>query len=286
MKTMPVFWKSMRDYRVSIGSMTVVGILMALLDLAIYPSYRDSLSDFDISMFEGFVGAAGSITSPEGFLSGEYFSWVPLLFITVAIIAATGATAGEEMAGTMDVLLSQPVTRQRLLLEKAAGIAVALTLGVALCMPGFIVTKWFVDFPLGNLRIFEALMFGLPVVLLFEAMALWAGVTFRSRSMASMVVIGVLVASYFLQIIGAMADWLDPYRKLSPFYWSDASVVLVHGFAWLRTAGMLAVTAGFMGAALWSFEKRGVVAGRGEFHWPLLDRLRRPPEAANSVQEG
>jgi ABC-2 type transport system permease protein len=269
--------KTMRDYRIPIISMAVVAALIGLMDIAIYPQYRDSVKDFDIGFFETMVGEAGTLASPEGFLSAEFYSWVPLLFITVAIIAATGTTAGEEAAGTLDLLLAQPVTRRRLLLEKAGGLAIALTLGSLASMSGFLVAKLFTGFAIGPVRLLEATAYMVPVTLLFTTLALWAGVTFATRGAASMVVIGVVIASYFLQLLGGTVKAMNDIRKISPFYWSDASGVLVHGFDWPRAVGMLAVAGLFLGLALWSFERRDIASGRRE--WSLATLLRRKREA-------
>lgn len=282
MSRFPILRKTMRDYRVPIAAMALVAALIGLMDIAIYPSYRDSLGDFELGVFETMVGEAGSITSPEGFLSAEYFSWVPILFITVAVIAATGATAGEEAAGTLDLLLAQPISRRRLLMEKAAGLAIAASLGVLVSMLGFVAAKFFVEFDLGLWRLFEATIYMTPVILLFAALALWAGVTFTTRGVASMVVIGVVVAAYFLQLLGGAVPAMEDVRKLSPFYWSDASVVLVHGFNWLRAFGMLAAAAIFLLLALWSFERRDIASGRRE--WSLAAFLSRRRRAEAEVQ--
>lgn len=278
MSRFPVLRKTIRDYRIPVAAMALVAVLIVMMDLAIYPSYRDSLEDFEMpEAFEAMIGEAGSITTPAGFLAAEFFSWIPLLFITVAIIAATGTTAGEEASGTMDLLLAQPISRRRLLAEKAAGIAVPVTLGILVSLPAFAVMKLFVEFDVTVLRFFEGLIFVVPLVLLFGAMALWAGVTFDNRGAASMTVIGVLVFAYFLHILGATVSSLDDVRKLSPFYWSDASLVLVRGFQWGRAGGVLAVAMLFFVLALWSFERRDIAAGRRE--WNLRKRLHRQANA-------
>lgn len=277
MRRFPVLRKTIRDYRVPIWAMALVAALIGLMDIAIYPSYRDSLGDFELGVFESMVGEAGSITSPEGFLTVEFFTWVPLLFITVAVIAATGTTAGEEAAGTLDLLLAQPISRRRLLTEKAAGIAVSITLGTLASMLGFLAAKLFAEFAIGPVRLFEATAYMVPIILLYAALALWAGVTFSTRSLASMVVIGAVVAAYFLQLLGGTVPAMEEIRKLSPFYWSDASVVLLHGFHWPRAIGMLAVAGVFFALALWSFERRDIATGRRE--WSLKTIARRRPAA-------
>lgn len=276
----PVFRKTARDYRGQVIAMALVAALIGFMDILIYPQYRDALGDFKMPEFmQAMIGEGQSITSPTGFISGEFFSWVPLLFITVAIIAGTGVTAGEETAGTMDILLAQPVSRRRLVIEKAAGIGLSVCAGMLLSLLGFYIAKPFADFPLSAWRLTETMIATMPIVLLFGALALWAGVTFPSRSIASMVAIGVLVAAYFLQLMGPTLDLLHTPQKFSPFYWSEASHVLVNGFDWIRFAGMLAVAAFFLLAALWNFERRDITAGTREWSFrSLLRRNHRTPE--------
>jgi ABC-2 type transport system permease protein len=274
----PVARKTIRDYQGQVIAMAIVAALIGFMDLLIYPAYRDSLKDFQMpDVFKGMIGEGLTITSPEGFVSGEFYSWVPLLFITVGIIAGTGATAGEEAAGTMDILLAQPMSRRRLVLEKAAGISLALVAGMIASSMGFFVAKLFVDFPIGSWRLVETTVATMPIVLLFGALALWAGVTFPSRGIASMVVIGVVVASYFLQLMGPTLGLLRTPQKFSPFYWSEASHVLVNGFDWVRFAGLLAVAAAFLAAALWNFERRDITAGTREWSWRGLFRKNHEP---------
>ena len=270
----PLAHKSFRDHLVAVLMMALVAAAVGAMDLLIYPSYRDSLKDFQMpAAFESFVGQGLSISSPEGFVNGEFYSWVPLLFITVAIIAGTGATAGEEANGTMDILLAQPIRRRRLVLEKAGGIAVAAILGVLLSLAGFYVVKPFIDFGVGPLRLFEATVSTIPLVLLFGMLAVWAGVTFPTRSLASMFTIGVLVVAYFLQLMGPLASYLEWPQKLSPFYWSDSSLVVVHGMQWGRSALLLGVAAIFLAWAVFNFERRDIAAGARE--WSARSLFRR-----------
>jgi ABC-2 type transport system permease protein len=270
--------KTVRDVRVAAISVALVMFLIALLDILIYPQYQETLKDADFGpAFESFFGEAGSFASPAGFLSAEFFSWMPLLLITVAIIGGTGATAGEEGAGTLDLLLAQPVSRRRVLLEKAAGLALALTFAALWALPGFVIAVAFVDFDLSFGRFFAATINMLPLTFLFLALAFWAGAALPSRSAAAVVCIGAVVVTYFLNTIGAAVDVLEIPRKFSPFYWADGSHVLVGGFDWLRTLGLLLVTAVFTALALWSFDRRDIAGGGAEWSWRHLLHRPTPP---------
>jgi len=273
-----------RDVRTSTIAVAVVNLAMALIDVLLYPQYRETLKDFDASgIYAGFLGEAGSLTSPEGFLSAEFFSWIPLLLITVAVIGGTGAFAGEESAGTLDLLLAQPISRRRLVLEKSAALSLAIAVAALASFPGFLLARLFVDFDLSYTRILEAVANMLPVTLLFLALALWGSAALPGRGAAAMLSIGVVVVTYFLNTIGAAVSLLDTPRKLSPFYWADGSHVLIHGFDPLRAGGLLAVAAIFLALAVVSFERRDIATGSRE--WSLRGLLHRRP-AAKAASSG
>ncbi len=284
----PNLRKSFRDHLAAVLMMALVAAAVGAMDLLLFPSYRDSLVDFKIpAALEGMIGKGLTIDSPEGFINAEWYSWVPLLFITVAVIAGTGTTAGEEAAGTMDILLAQPVSRRRLLLEKAAGIALATSMGIVLSVLGFYVVKPFVDFSIGPVRLFEATASTVPLVLLFAMIAVWAGVTFPNRSLASMFTIGILVVAYFLQLIGPMASYLEWPQKLSPFYWADSSKVIVDGIQWWRSLLLLCAAAAFFMWAVFNFERRDVSTGSREWSFAGIVRWHhrsgQPAEADSPV---
>jgi len=267
--------KTLSDHRGVTLSMALVGLVMALLDLSIFPSYSAQLKDFEVPpALEGFMGES-PIWAPEGFLNAEFFSWMPALYIVAGVIAATAVVAGEEGAGTLDLLLAQPVKRWQLLAARASGIALNVSLAALAALPGFAIAKTWVDFDLGMWRISEAVLYTLPLIWVFVAFGLWMGAALPTRGAAGATTSGAIVVTYFLNLFGATVDWLEPLRKLSPFYWGDCATVLVHGFDWVNAGGLLAFTALFAGLALWSFERRDISSGGRE--WSLLGILKRRP---------
>src|SRR5581483_5163390 len=115
-----VSWRSARDQRWQVIGFSAALALMAMLDMFIWPAYRDTLQNFEIPpALQAIVGVELQIGTPAGFLSAEYYSWITILLIVYVAIEGTGAIAGEESAGTMDLLLAQPVSRSRVVLEKA-----------------------------------------------------------------------------------------------------------------------------------------------------------------------
>lgn len=273
MTRLPIVRKTMRDYRGPAIAMLVTMISVAILDLAIYPSYHASLKDFQIpDALKGFLGGAGSLSSPVGFLTAEFFSWVPLMLVAFAIVAVTGTTAGDEASGALDLFLAQPVGRARVLAGKALGLATLLAVVCVLSYPAFVVTKLFVDFDLGNLDILAAVINMVPISWAFLGMGLVAGVVFPSRSSALTFSFGVMIAAYVIYTLGSAVDLLHSVRLASPFYWADGSQALSHGLSWERTLVFLAVAACEFGVAAVLFERRDIMTAHT---WPAYLRWRK-----------
>ena len=133
--------KTLRDLRRGFLWWSVGLAGMVALMVAVYPTVRDNpaLNKF-VEQYpdtlKAFIGFGGPVdyTSAAGYLGSELFSFmVPLLLLLAAIGAGARAVAGEEEAGTLELLLSCPVSRRRLVLEKLAALVVeTVALGVVL----------------------------------------------------------------------------------------------------------------------------------------------------------
>src|SRR5690348_11017653 len=104
------------------------------------------------------------LTSAAGYLQGQMFSTLaPLIFLSFAIGRGARAIAGEEERGTMDLLLSNPIRRSRVVLEKGAAILVQIVaLGVIVWLSLVALGPVFdLDVGVGNLAAATASVVGL-----------------------------------------------------------------------------------------------------------------------------
>jgi len=258
-----VLAKTLRDQRWQIAGFGLALLLIAALDVSIWPAYRDQLQNFEVPpALQAFLGDMSIATGP-GFLSAEFFSWIPILLIVYAILAGTGAIAGEESAGSMDLLLAQPVTRRSLVLQKTAAVCAGSALIVAIGYAGFALTIPFVeiDVSLGDVAVASANM--LPITLLFFALSLWFGAAAPSRAMAAGAAIGVVTAGYFLYTVANGVEALRGLRYASPFYYYGSGTSLVKGINWPHVGLLLGLAVLFVAAALRAFERRDVSTGGG-----------------------
>jgi ABC-2 type transport system permease protein len=242
----PVLWQVVHRRRVSLlwWSLGLVAFV-ALLAIA-YPTVRDN-SELD-KTFAGLpasvqtllgLSAANSLTSPVGYLNSQYFANVlPLILLIFAIALGAWAISGDEAAGTLELLLANPVSRVRVALERAAALilllaALASVAGVALVALAP-VTGLDNGVPLE--RIIAATAAAAFLALAFAAVAFAVGAATGKRSIATAIAATLAIAGYAIEGLAAQVKLLQPIRAVSPWHWLLDSDPLRHGLvlkAWL-----------------------------------------------------
>lgn len=243
--------KAARDQRRSVIAWGIgVGAVVAMYT-AFYPSIKASAADLQAYMDKlpdaiRNIVAAEDYTSPVGYLESEFFNTMgPLVVLIFAIGAGARAIAGEEEAGTLDLLLSAPVRRRHVLATKAAAIVastlvLAAVAAVAIAVLG---PPFDLSVPLGDL-LAGCVMLAL-LGLAFGGVALAIGTATGRRTLANAVAGGLAVLGFIVSAVGPTVDWLRPLRPLSPFRWYQDPGVLsggLHSVNVLVLSGIALVT--------------------------------------------
>ncbi|MEQ9093742.1 MAG: ABC transporter permease subunit, partial [Miltoncostaeaceae bacterium] len=233
---------TLRDQRGGVAGLSLTTFGLALMMGLIYPSYRDSFAEIEIpAFFEGFLGEAGSLGSPAGFLTAEVFSWLPVLVAVFAVVWGTGTLAGDEASGELDPLLALPVRRREVLAGKALGLGAGLSAVTLALFPGLLIGAAVVGMDIGAGRLAGATLAQVPLVLLYLAVGMLAAAALRTRRAAAVVTTASLVAAYTVQIVAGAVPDLAGLESLTPLHWADASAELTEGPQPLRWLGLTAV---------------------------------------------
>ena len=255
--------KSAYDQRWQIGGFGLALCLIAAMDVFIWPAYKDQLALIEIPpALEAIIGDMAISTAP-GFLSAEYFSWIIILPIVFAVVQGTGAIAGEESAGTADLLLAQPLRRRELVLARTAAAATVAIAIVMFGVVGFAISIPFIDIDVTVWDTFVASVNMLFITCFFFGLSLWLGAVAPSRAIAAGVAIGVLTGGYFIDIISSGVDALSWLRYASPFYYYGRGLPLVEGINWWHAGLLSGLGLVFIALAIRAFEARDVSAGGG-----------------------
>ncbi len=245
--------KALRDQRRPLIGWGAGLAAIAAMYAAFYPSIRDSAADLQgyiDNLPEALQTVIGTgFTTPAGYLRSETFGTLgPVLFLMYAIGAGARAIAAEEEAGTLDLLLSTPVSRGQVLASKATGILVTtaafatiLCVTLATVGPPFDLTV-----PVGDIA--AACLMLLLLALAFGALALAVGSATGRHGAAQAVVGAIAVFTFILNALAPTVEALEPLRPLSPFYWYIEPDPLTSGI--VATNGAVLVSIAVLGYAV------------------------------------
>lgn len=217
-----VFAKTLRDQRRGLLGWGIGTAVTTLLMGAIWPSFSDVdvnavLENYPSEFLEVFN--VNAMDTGLGFLNAELFSIVlPAMFVIYAVGRGARLLAGEEEAGTLSIVLTTPLPRVRVLIEKAAGLVVgvgvlALVLAVAVWL-GSLAFDMEVSLRAAAFGALTQWFIGIEFGLLAMAVAAATG----KRALAIGIPTGIAAATYMAYLAAQLVDSLHWLRWLSPFH--------------------------------------------------------------------
>ena len=258
--------KAVRDQRRGMIGWGIGVAMVVLMYAAFYPSIKESAADLQ-AYIDNLPDAIRNIVagenyaSPVGYLESEFFNTMgPLVVLIFAIGAGARAIAGEEEAGTLDLLLSTPVRRRQVLATKALAIvASALVLALAAAVSIAVVGPVFdLSVPFGD--VLAACVMLALIGLSFGGIAFAVGASTGRRVLANSVAGGLAVVAFIVHAIGPTVDWLRPLRPLSPFRWYQDPPLLTGGLEPRNVLVLVGIAATSYVVAHVAFERRDLAS--------------------------
>ncbi len=200
------------------------------------------------------------MSTPAGFVSFGFFGYIILMLAVYAVVSGLNVTSTEEDQGIMDVLLSLPLPRWRIIVEKFAAYTILSLVIVLLGFAGLVAGLEMSALEVEVGRLLEGSLNILPSMLLIMAATVFIAAVVRNRGTATAIAAAFVIVSYFLNVIGGMASGsiAAQIARLSFFYYYDNTGVMQNGLAMLNVIGMLAVVALLVAGAMWAFQRRDV----------------------------
>ncbi|MGI9584215.1 MAG: ABC transporter permease subunit, partial [Acidimicrobiia bacterium] len=245
----------------------IIAPMMFLLTFWVGPMYNlidDSLKTLGDSLPDALLAmvGGGDLSTPEGWYQVEMYGlMLPISLLVITIVMGSAAIAGAEHKRTMGMLLSNPVSRTAVVLQKTAVMVLfALIVGFAT-----FAGTW-AGSAAGNLgidpwNIAATCMLGVLLGLSFGTLALALGGATGSTQIASYGATAAAAVSFVINGFLPLSENLEALTKLQPFYYYLSSDPLNNGMDWGHAAVLLILSAVLVALAVVAFNRRGIVRG-------------------------
>jgi len=273
-----IFRYTLRRFRGQILGWGLALSLLVLLIVGIYDSIaadmREQIEELfasypaELMAFFGVGDMTSGMFSPEGFLSLEFFSWMPVVLGIFAVLMGSGLLASDEEQGRLDLIMAHPVSRSALFMGRLLAFVTATAGILAILWLAFLVSmNWSATLSIGAAELGRPFLSLLAVLLLFSTLALLLSMVLPSRRLAASAAGLLLVASFFVTSLARINEDLETIAKFSPLNYYQTEEAFGHfNVQWF--AGLLAVAAVFSALAWWRFQRRDIRVG-GEAGWKL-----------------
>ncbi|MFC4245697.1 ABC transporter permease [Natribaculum luteum] len=237
--------------RVKGGVYLSIGLAtLAALVIWVYPSFRDSMNMDELlrAYPEPMLQVMGirTMASLEGFLAVELymFGWVILLGLYFAYSAAS-TIADDVERGRMEILLSLPISRARVVGEKFAALAVPIALVNVLTPVVVLVGAELIGESLSTVDLLVVHLLSIPYLFACAGIGLLASVVFDRTSIAQRVALGVTFGLFLLESLLADTDY-EVVGAIAPMRYYDPNEILLEGTYDPVSAGVLLAMAAIL----------------------------------------
>lgn len=258
-------WNLKDDWGWLLGCTVVIGIVICFL-VSIYPSYSQMMDDLfkNLPLVQAFMGRFAreliSVSLVDAFFTLEFFSWFAVMLSLYPLMDAGSAIAGELEHRTLDVLLAQPISRSRVLLEKFLAISIHLAV---LCLASFLIlwaalAVWVSESP--SIREYALIFLNLyGLLLVITAFGFFCSVLLPTTQTVVAVGFGCILLSFIFHkglIAFDKTQWL---ARLTLFYYADPTKILVRGtLDWTDSLVLFVIGGALLVASLILFERKDI----------------------------
>ena len=245
----------------SVGLLAYVGLVVG-----IYPSISQSATDIQSyieslppEVSRAFVGDASWYTTIEGFLSAEMYQFVVLLLLGIYFAYAAASTIAAEVDdGSMDLLLTQPVSRTRIVVGKYLSLVPSMVALNLVLLVGTYVGVGLVGEEIDLLDLATVHALTIPYLLACAALGLLASVHFDSPRRAQTVGAGGVFGMFLVDAVTFDTDyeWIGDLAFAR--YLDTAKILVEHEIDWGGVAYLLVAALVLVIVSAEYFERKDV----------------------------
>jgi ABC-2 type transport system permease protein len=183
-------------------------------------SFGQSLKNVPESM-QSLIGNAEDYRTLAGYLTVQVFQQMIFLTVTLAVIVYTGVLGGDENEGTLQTLLTHPISRGKAYWHKLLAASVI----TAVVTAGMFLASWggalLIDRPLDVWQLAQATFMAGVVSMAIGLLGYMIAAITGKRALAASVAGVYAFLMYIISSLVESAKSLQAIEYLSPFHWYD-----------------------------------------------------------------
>lgn len=227
--------------------------------------YRTILQALPEGVLRAFgVSSIEVLTTADGFVAFAGFTYGSLILAVYGVMSGLGITANDEDEGSLNVLLSMPLPRWQIIMEKYLAFALLLLAIVLLMFGGIFVGSQIFNVPLNYSTMLLGCLNLMPLSLSVMAITCLIASLFSQKVIVSSTAAAVVVTSYFINVLaGSLDTEAVPaaffLQKLSLFSYVDSEgLVLGGGLNLLNVSLLLGLSLVLVIVSIFAFERRDI----------------------------
>ncbi len=259
-ETLRRHWIAMVCWAIGIALMAAY-IIVIIPDMPTLQSYTKLVQGMPSALLGALgVSDAAQMATPAGFLGYGFFGWVMLVLAAYGVIYGLDITSNDEERGTMDVVLSLPIPRWRIVIEKFLAYTVAI---VVIVLVSLVTLLWGISrsalmTSISASQVIQSSFNFIPATLLVMAFTAIVATLVRRRGLAIAIAAVFVVASWLIDTIGRAAPSTDGLRAFSFLKYYDSQGVIANGLVAVNVIGLLVVALILLGGTIWAFNRRDI----------------------------
>jgi ABC-2 type transport system permease protein len=261
-----LFRKTIYDKRFFIIAWSLGLAFFAYLMLLFFPAFKDSGLDQlmaalppELKSLKGLIGDVGALSTPSGYLAGQFFDIRMPMFISVfSVILAISLSVKDEEDGYIGTLLALPLSRVKLLFGKLLAITAICVVTTIATIIGLYLGAWAVNVNLDLIAVSNLSLVMLLLSVCMTTLIYSIGLATGRRDLTMGIGIFVSAGSFLLTTFAKSVDWLKPYENASLFHYFPAADIVKNGISIWDIVVLASITALSILLAIIFFRRRDV----------------------------
>jgi ABC-2 type transport system permease protein len=249
-----IIGRTLKDRRIILLIYCLASIGLLWMYIGLFPYFRDQaasmeklLAAYPESLMKAFNFDIKSFITIEGYLSSEQFSFVwPIMTIFMLIGYAGSSLAGEVEKGTIEILLSQPISRTKLFLSRYFGglLIFIIFLSITILVVPPLCKIYDIELNMDNLLRLALLagLFGWSIY----SIGMFFSSMFNDRAKVYFLSGLIVVGMYVVNLVASLRESLSDLKYASFFYYYNPLKAFVYSnidqWAYLIFGGTILIT--------------------------------------------